>query len=97
MVCGLHVDRRAILPCRGRFVGNRVETSLVREGPRRIEVAKRRPGTTARDEILDRAGELFRDWLHGKSPRRLDEAGLGIEAGMLYNYFSTKDELGAHG
>jgi AcrR family transcriptional regulator len=54
---------------------------------------QRRPGTTARDEILDAAGELFTTLGYtGTSTRTIAEA-VGIRQASLYHYFKTKDDI----
>ena len=54
---------------------------------------QRRPGTTARDEILDAAGELFTTLGYtGTSTRTIAES-VGIRQASLYHYFKTKDDI----
>ncbi len=54
---------------------------------------KRRPGMTARDEILDAAGELFTTLGYaGTSTRNIAES-VGIRQASLYHYFKTKDDI----
>jgi AcrR family transcriptional regulator len=56
-------------------------------------MTQRRPGTTARDEILDAAGELFTTLGYtGTSTRTIAEA-VGIRQASLYHYFKTKDDI----
>jgi AcrR family transcriptional regulator len=65
---------------------------LARAGRPRLHV-QRRPGTTARDEILDAAGELFTTMGYtGTSTRTIAES-VGIRQASLYHYFSTKDDI----
>ena len=75
----------------------------VLDGPRWDHVARpgrpptpahqRRPGTTARDEILDAAGELFTTLGYtGTSTRTIAES-VGIRQASLYHYFKTKDDI----
>lgn len=54
---------------------------------------QRRPGTTARDEILDAAGELFTTRGYASTSTRAIAAAVGIRQASLYHYFKTKDEL----
>lgn len=54
---------------------------------------QRRPGITARDEILDAAGELFTTLGYtGTSTRSIAES-VGIRQASLYHYFATKDDI----
>lgn len=65
---------------------------LARAGRPRLHV-QRRPGTTARDEILDAAGELFTTLGYtGTSTRTIAES-VGIRQASLYHYFKTKDDI----
>jgi AcrR family transcriptional regulator len=65
---------------------------ITRAGRPRL-TTKRRPGTTARDEILDAAGELFTTLGYaGTSTRSIAEA-VGIRQASLYHYFRTKDDI----
>ncbi|OMB93829.1 TetR family transcriptional regulator [Mycobacterium sp. NS-7484] len=53
----------------------------------------RRPGRTAREEILDAAAELFTN--HGyasTSTRRIADA-VGVRQASLYHHFATKDDI----
>jgi AcrR family transcriptional regulator len=66
--------------------------SITRAGRPRL-TTQRRPGTTARDEILDAAGELFTTLGYtGTSTRTIAEA-VGIRQASLYHYFNTKDDI----
>src|SRR5262245_43188470 len=54
---------------------------------------RRRPGPTAREEILDAAAELFTE--HGyanTSTRRIADA-VGVRQASLYHRFATKDDI----
>lgn len=54
---------------------------------------QRRPGVTARDEILDAAAELFTTLGYtGTSTRAIAEL-VGIRQASLYHYFKTKDDI----
>jgi AcrR family transcriptional regulator len=65
---------------------------ITRAGRPRL-TTQRRPGTTARDEILDAAGELFTTLGYtGASTRTIAEA-VGIRQASLYHYFKTKDDI----
>lgn len=69
-----------------------VTMPLTRAGRPRLH-AQRRPGTTARDEILDAAGELFTTQGYtGTSTRSIAET-VGIRQASLYHYFKTKDDI----
>ena len=53
----------------------------------------RRPGKTARDEILDAAAELFTTIGYaGTSTRRIADA-VGMRQASLYHHFATKDDI----
>src|SRR3954468_16020273 len=53
----------------------------------------RRPGNTAREEILDAAAELFtKIGYAGTSTRRIAEA-VGMRQASLYHHFATKDDI----
>ncbi|TGD88144.1 TetR/AcrR family transcriptional regulator [Mycolicibacterium sp. CH28] len=54
---------------------------------------QRRPGTTAREEILDAAGELFTTRGYASTSTRAIAEAVGIRQASLYHYFKTKDEL----
>ncbi|AKK30622.1 TetR/AcrR family transcriptional regulator [Mycobacterium sp. EPa45] len=54
---------------------------------------RRRPGTTARDEILDAAAELFTTRGYASTSTRAIAEAVGIRQASLYHYFKTKDEL----
>jgi AcrR family transcriptional regulator len=61
-------------------------------GRPRLELS-RRPGKTARDEILDAAAELFtRLGYAGTSTRRIADA-VGMRQASLYHHFATKDDI----
>jgi AcrR family transcriptional regulator len=65
---------------------------ITRAGRPRL-TTQRRPGMTARDEILDAAGELFTTLGYtGTSTRTIAEA-VGIRQASLYHYFNTKDDI----
>ncbi|WP_445170441.1 helix-turn-helix domain-containing protein [Mycolicibacterium sp. Dal123E01] len=54
---------------------------------------RRRPGTTARDEILDAAAELFTTRGYASTSTRAIAEAVGVRQASLYHYFKTKDEL----
>ncbi|MGY4709250.1 TetR/AcrR family transcriptional regulator [Mycolicibacterium sp. CBM1] len=54
---------------------------------------RRRPGTTAREEILDAAAELFTTRGYASTSTRAIADAVGIRQASLYHYFKTKDEL----
>src|ERR1700741_3302536 len=66
--------------------------SLARAGRPRLHV-QRRPGTTARDEILDAAGELFTTLGYTRTSTRTIAEAVGIRQASLYHYFKTKDDI----
>lgn len=73
-------------------MGNYGAMTVTRAGRPRLR-SQRRPGTTARDEILDAAGELFTTTGYtGTSTRTIADA-VGIRQASLYHYFSTKDDI----
>jgi AcrR family transcriptional regulator len=54
---------------------------------------QRRPGTTARDEILDAAGELFTTMGYTGTSTRTIADSVGIRQASLYHYVKTKDDI----
>lgn len=54
---------------------------------------RRRPGTSARDEILDAAGELFTTRGYASTSTRTIAEAVGVRQASLYHYFKTKDEI----
>lgn len=65
---------------------------LTRAGRPRLH-AQRRPGHTARDEILDAAGELFTTLGYAATSTRSIAESVGIRQASLYHYFKTKDDI----
>lgn len=65
---------------------------LTRAGRPRLH-AQRRPGTTARDEILDAASELFTTLGYAATSTRTIAESVGIRQASLYHYFKTKDDI----
>src|SRR3979490_45645 len=65
---------------------------LTRRGRTRL-ITQRRPGTTARDEILDAAGELFTTLGYTNTSTRTIAEAVGIRQASLYHYFKTKDDI----
>jgi AcrR family transcriptional regulator len=66
--------------------------SLARVGRPRLHT-QRRPGLTARDEILDAAGELFTTLGYAGTSTRTIAESVGIRQASLYHYFRTKDDI----
>jgi AcrR family transcriptional regulator len=66
--------------------------SITRAGRPRL-TTRRRPGTTARDEILDAAGELFTTRGYASTSTRTIAEAVGVRQASLYHYFKTKDEI----
>jgi AcrR family transcriptional regulator len=54
---------------------------------------RRRPGDTARDEVLDAAGELFTTRGYAATSTRQIAGAVGIRQASLYHYFRTKDDI----
>ena len=54
---------------------------------------QKRPGSTARDEILDAAGELFTTLGYAGTSTRSIAESVGIRQASLYHYFKTKDDI----
>ena len=65
---------------------------LTRAGRPRLQ-SQRRPGVTARDEILDAAGELFTTQGYAATSTRHIAESVGIRQASLYHYFKTKDDI----
>jgi AcrR family transcriptional regulator len=66
--------------------------SIARAGRPRL-MTQRRPGRTARDEILDAAGELFTTLGYTSTSTRTIAEAVGIRQASLYHYFNTKDDI----
>lgn len=56
-------------------------------------ITRRRPGSSARDEILDAAGELFTTRGYASTSTRTIAEAVGVRQASLYHYFRTKDEI----
>ncbi|WP_072804968.1 TetR/AcrR family transcriptional regulator [Rhodococcoides yunnanense] len=54
---------------------------------------KKRPGETAREEILDAAAELFTTRGYTNTSTRMIADAVGMRQASLYHHFATKDEL----
>ena len=54
---------------------------------------QRRPGVTAREEILDASGELFTTLGYTATSTRSIAESVGIRQASLYHYFKTKDDI----
>jgi AcrR family transcriptional regulator len=65
---------------------------VTRSGRPRL-TSRRRPGTTARDEILDAAGELFTTRGYASTSTRTIAEAVGVRQASLYHYFKTKDDI----
>ncbi|MGU3433283.1 TetR/AcrR family transcriptional regulator [Actinomycetes bacterium M1A6_2h] len=55
--------------------------------------ARKRPGATARDEILDAAAELFTTQGFTNTSTRAIADAVGIRQASLYHHFGTKDDI----
>ncbi|WP_445165753.1 TetR/AcrR family transcriptional regulator [Mycolicibacterium sp. Dal123E01] len=53
----------------------------------------RRPGSTAREEILDAAAELFTKIGYTGTPTRRIADAVGMRQASLYHHFATKDDI----
>ncbi|HTM84117.1 MAG TPA: helix-turn-helix domain-containing protein [Mycobacterium sp.] len=56
-------------------------------------MASRRPGRSARDEILDAAAELFTTVGYAATSTRRIAEGVGIQQASLYHHFAAKDDI----
>ncbi|MGY1839954.1 MULTISPECIES: TetR/AcrR family transcriptional regulator [unclassified Modestobacter] len=54
---------------------------------------RRRPGATARDEVLDAAGELFTTRGYTATSTRQVAEAVGIRQASMYHHFATKDDI----
>ncbi|AQA06728.1 TetR family transcriptional regulator [Mycobacterium sp. MS1601] len=55
--------------------------------------SRRRPGVSARDEILDAAAELFTTRGYANTSTRTIAEAVGVRQASLYHYFKTKDDI----
>ncbi len=53
----------------------------------------RRPGNSAREEILDAAAELFTDLGYASTSTRRIADAVGVRQASLYHHFATKDDI----
>ena len=53
----------------------------------------RRPGKTAREEILDAAAELFSNQGYASTSTRAIADAVGVRQASLYHHFATKDDI----
>jgi AcrR family transcriptional regulator len=53
----------------------------------------RRPGKTAREEILDAAAELFTNQGYASTSTRAIADAVGVRQASLYHHFATKDDI----
>lgn len=67
-------------------------TSAAGRGRPRLE-QPRRPGKTAREEILDAAAELFTTQGYGSTSTRRIADAVGVRQASLYHHFATKDDI----
>lgn len=64
------------------------------EGRGRPRLAQsRRPGRTAREEILDAAAELFTNQGYAATSTRAVADAVGMRQASLYHHFATKDDI----
>lgn len=61
-------------------------------GRPRLE-GRRRPGDTAREEVLDAAGELFTTRGYAATSTRQVAEAVGIRQASIYHHFRTKDDI----
>lgn len=67
---------------------------MTHAGPGRPRLREpRRPGATARAEILDAAAELFTTRGFASTSTRLIADAVGIRQASLYNHFATKNDI----
>lgn len=78
---------------RFRLVMVHDETMSLAKAGRPRHHDQRRPGVTARDEILDAAGELFTTLGYAGTSTRSIAESVGIRQASLYHYFKTKDDI----
>src|ERR1700687_3339714 len=83
---------------RSRFSGsaparcNNVRMRSDGRGRPRLEQS-RRPGKTAREEILDAAAELFTNQGYASTSTRRIADAVGVRQASLYHHFATKDDI----
>jgi AcrR family transcriptional regulator len=64
------------------------------DGPGRPRLEQsRRPGKTAREEILDAAAELFTNLGYASTSTRRIADAVGMRQASLYHHFATKDDI----
>ncbi|MDH6246014.1 TetR/AcrR family transcriptional regulator [Mycobacterium sp. OTB74] len=67
---------------------------MATEGPGRPRLEQpRRPGETAREQILDAAAELFTTQGYANSSTRRIAEAVGVRQASLYHHFATKDDI----
>ncbi len=66
--------------------------SSIGRGRPRLE-QPRRPGKTAREEILDAAAELFTTQGYASTSTRRIADAVGVRQASLYHHFATKDDI----
>lgn len=67
-------------------------TAAAGRGRPRLE-RPRRPGTTAREQILDAAAELFTTHGYASTSTRRIADEVGVRQASLYHHFATKDDI----
>jgi AcrR family transcriptional regulator len=73
-------------------VGHDEGVVTTRAGRPRL-TSRRRPGISARDEILDAAAELFTTRGYTSTSTRSIAEAVGVRQASLYHYFKTKDDI----
>lgn len=71
---------------------DKLENAAAGRGRPRLE-RPRRPGTTAREQILDAAAELFTTHGYASTSTRRIADEVGVRQASLYHHFSTKDDI----
>jgi AcrR family transcriptional regulator len=69
-----------------------VSVATTRAGRPRLST-RRRPGISAREEILDAAAELFTTRGYTSTSTRVIAEAVGVRQASLYHYFKTKDDI----
>ncbi|CAN5232639.1 transcriptional regulator AmtR [soil metagenome] len=69
-----------------------MSVATTRAGRPRL-TTRRRPGISAREEILDAAAELFTTRGYTSTSTRVIAEAVGVRQASLYHYFKTKDDI----
>ena len=69
-----------------------MSVATTRAGRPRLST-RRRPGISAREEILDAAAELFTTRGYTSTSTRVIAEAVGVRQASLYHYFKTKDDI----